>query len=56
MAGDQFALTSSSLIRQIFSLGGDVRVLSSVLPEVVIRRLVAMQPAAARPTSDLPLQ
>jgi pantetheine-phosphate adenylyltransferase len=39
MTGDQYALTSSSLIRQIVSLGGDVRQLSAILPEVVIDRL-----------------
>jgi len=39
MTGDQFALTSSSLIRQVVALGGDVRSLSSVLPPVVIRKL-----------------
>jgi pantetheine-phosphate adenylyltransferase len=39
MTGDQFALTSSSLIRQIVSLGGDVGQLRPILPEVVIRRL-----------------
>jgi len=39
MTGDQFALTSSSLIRQVVSLGGDVRTLSELLPSVVIHRL-----------------
>ena len=39
MAGDQYALTSSSLIRQVVSLGGDVRQLSSVLPAIVIEKL-----------------
>jgi pantetheine-phosphate adenylyltransferase len=39
MAGDQFALTSSSLIRQVVALGGDIRQLKSILPEVVIERL-----------------
>src|SRR5437763_8736886 len=39
MTGDQFALTSSSLIRQIVSLGGDVRSLSSILPAVVVQKL-----------------
>jgi pantetheine-phosphate adenylyltransferase len=39
MAGDQHALTSSSLIRQVVALGGDVRQLSSLLPEIVIDRL-----------------
>jgi pantetheine-phosphate adenylyltransferase len=39
MAGDQYALTSSSLIRQVVSLGGDVRQLSAVLPALVIEKL-----------------
>lgn len=43
MAGDQYALTSSSLIRQVVSLGGDVRALSPVLPDVVIEKLIEKQ-------------
>jgi pantetheine-phosphate adenylyltransferase len=39
MAGDQYALTSSSLIRQVVALGGDVRQLKSILPEVVVEKL-----------------
>jgi pantetheine-phosphate adenylyltransferase len=39
MTGDQYALTSSSLIRQVVGLGGDVRSLSGLLPAVVIQRL-----------------
>jgi pantetheine-phosphate adenylyltransferase len=39
MAGDQYALTSSSLIRQVVALGGDVRKLRSVLPDIVVDRL-----------------
>jgi pantetheine-phosphate adenylyltransferase len=39
MTGDQHALTSSSLIRQIFALGGDLKQLQGLLPESVIRRL-----------------
>jgi pantetheine-phosphate adenylyltransferase len=39
MTGDQYALTSSSLIRQIVSLGGDLGALSGLLPEVVLERL-----------------
>lgn len=39
MAGDQFALTSSSLIRQVIALGGDVRQLTAILPEIVVERL-----------------
>ena len=43
MAGEQYALTSSSLIRQVVALGGDVRQLSAMLPEVVIHRLAEKQ-------------
>ena len=39
MTGDQHALTSSSLIRQIVAFGGDLRQLQGLLPEEVIRRL-----------------
>ena len=39
MAGEQYALTSSSLIRQVVALGGDVRQLRTILPEVVVDRL-----------------
>ena len=39
MAGDQYALTSSSLIRQVVALGGDVGLLRSILPDVVVERL-----------------
>jgi pantetheine-phosphate adenylyltransferase len=45
MTGDQYALTSSSLIRQVVSLGGDVRQLRGVLPAIVIEKLVGMQKA-----------
>jgi len=43
MTGDQFALTSSSLIRQIVSLGGDVSQLSGLLPDSVIQKLKERQ-------------
>ncbi len=39
MTGDQYALTSSSLIRQVVALGGDVRSLSGLLPEIVVHKL-----------------
>ncbi len=39
MTGDQYALTSSSLIRQVVALGGDVRSLSGLLPPVVVHKL-----------------
>jgi pantetheine-phosphate adenylyltransferase len=43
MTGDQYALTSSSLIRQVVSLGGDVRQLSGILPDLVVKRLAQRQ-------------
>jgi pantetheine-phosphate adenylyltransferase len=40
MTGPEYALISSSLIRQVVAVGGDVRVLKGVLPDVVIQRLL----------------
>ena len=40
MTGDPYALTRSSLIRQVVSLGGDVRQLAAVLPANVVQRLL----------------
>src|ERR687889_2220188 len=39
MAGDQYALTSSSLIRQVVALGGDVGQLRAILPDLVVEKL-----------------
>jgi len=39
MTGEQYALTSSSLIRQVVAFGGDVGQLAAILPELVIERL-----------------
>jgi pantetheine-phosphate adenylyltransferase len=56
MAGEQYALTSSSLIRQVVALGGDVRQLSSILPDVVIEHLQKRQKQFAKipPEPDAP--
>jgi pantetheine-phosphate adenylyltransferase len=48
MTGDQYALTSSSLIRQVVSLGGDVQSLAAVLPKMVIDRLEEKQKSGAK--------
>jgi pantetheine-phosphate adenylyltransferase len=48
MTGPSYALISSSLIRQVVELGGDVRVLSGVLPKLVIDRLARI----GRPSSS----
>jgi pantetheine-phosphate adenylyltransferase len=45
MTGDQYALTSSSLIRQVVALGGDVNRFAGVLPPTVISRLIERQKA-----------
>ena len=47
MTGDQYALTSSSLIRQVVTLGGDVESLRSLVPPAVIDRLRQKQTRAA---------
>ncbi len=39
MTGQQYGFTSSSLIRQMLAMGGDMKQLGSLLPELVIRRL-----------------
>lgn len=57
MTGDHYALTSSSLIRQIVSLGGDVKQLKGLLPDLVIRRLKEVQKNlrhSAPPQPDAP--
>ena len=52
MAGDQYALTSSSLIRQVVALGGDVRQLKALLPEVVVERLREKQRRSSLPPAE----
>ena len=54
MTGDQYALTSSSLIRQIVSLGGDVTQLKGLLPDVVVKRLVEVQKRYLKETPPSP--
>jgi pantetheine-phosphate adenylyltransferase len=57
MTGEQYALTSSSLIRQVVALGGDLRQLNSILPKLVIDCLRQKQKAiSALPAEpDAPL-
>ncbi len=52
MAGDQFALTSSSLIRQVVALGGDVRQLAALLPETVVEKLREKQKRSVLPPAE----
>lgn len=53
MTGDQYALTSSSLIRQVVTLGGDVDALKQLVPNAVVEALrlkqTKMKSAAANP-------
>lgn len=55
MTGDNYALTSSSLIRQVVALGGDVNALRPVLPQTVLKRLQEKYPpgGAVPPPSHL---
>jgi pantetheine-phosphate adenylyltransferase len=56
MTGDRYALTSSSLIRQVVALGGDVSQLRTILPELVIEKLKSLQKSGktAPPEPDAP--
>jgi len=56
MAGEQFALTSSSLIRQVVALGGDIRQLRAILPHLVVDKLLEKQkqPGYEPPRAEMP--
>jgi len=55
MTGDQYALTSSSLIRQVVSLGGDIGALAGLLPDLVVERLRGrVERGLEIPTPDAP--
>lgn len=57
MTGDQYALTSSSLIRQVLQLGGSADLLATLLPASVIQRLHGRRAAiraAVPPRPDAP--
>ncbi len=43
MTGDQYALTSSSLIRQVVALGADLAKLEPLVPRIVLQHLERMQ-------------
>jgi len=57
MTGEEYALTSSSLIRQVVFLGGDIGQLRGVLPELVIEQLQSYQRRhrGKRARTDTPL-
>jgi pantetheine-phosphate adenylyltransferase len=52
MTGDEYALTSSSLIRQIIALGGDSQLLAGVLPDTVVEQLAKKKPSPELIRSD----
>lgn len=54
MTGDQYALTSSSLIRQIVALGGNLDSLASLLPTLVVDRLRKRQQGGQSLVSTTP--
>jgi pantetheine-phosphate adenylyltransferase len=53
VTGEAYAFTSSSLIRQIAALGGDVRKLASVVPELVIEHLERIKEMPGNPLAKL---
>ncbi len=53
ITGEQFAFTSSSLIRQVAALGGSLERLSTIVPRLVIDRLMAMQRDPSNPLGRL---
>jgi pantetheine-phosphate adenylyltransferase len=53
VTGEAYAFTSSSLIRQIAGLGGDLNRLSNIIPPIVIERLRAMRRDPKNPLSRL---
>ena len=58
MTGERYAMTSSSLIRQVVALGGDLESLRSVLPSDVVKRLRAKQRSGEKfqpPIADTPV-
>jgi pantetheine-phosphate adenylyltransferase len=54
MTGDQYALTSSSLIRQVVALGADPAKLESLVPKLVVDRLKKMQRRGVNLRADGP--
>ena len=54
MTNEKFGFTSSSLIRQIAALGGDLANLGGLLPPLVIERLQAYRKARKGPFSTMP--
>src|SRR6185503_13260615 len=54
MTREEFGFTSSSLIKQIVTLGGDPHKLSELLPKIVIERLVHYRKNRIGPFGETP--
>jgi pantetheine-phosphate adenylyltransferase len=54
ITGDQYALTSSSLIRQLVALGADMVKLESLVPKIVVDRLKRMQKRGIKLRAETP--
>jgi pantetheine-phosphate adenylyltransferase len=53
VTGEAFGFTSSSLIRQVAAMGGDLTQLKAIVPEPVIEALIALQNHPDRPLEKL---
>lgn len=53
VTGEPYAYTSSSLIRQVAAMGGDVNRLNSIVPQIVIDRLRKLQADPKTPLQKL---
>ena len=53
VTGETFGFTSSSLIRQVAAMGGDLTKLEAIVPKPVIERLTALQNDPDRPLDKL---
>lgn len=53
VTGEEYAFTSSSLIRQIVALGGPLERLNSIVPKLVIERMKMMRADPKNPLGEL---
>ena len=53
VTGERYAFTSSSLIRQVAAMGGDLDRLRTIVPDLVIERLQAMRERPDNPLARM---
>jgi pantetheine-phosphate adenylyltransferase len=53
VTGESFAFTSSSLIRQVAAMGGELDRLNAIVPEIVLKRLRQMRADPDNPLSKM---